>query len=86
MANTAFTFTNSKIFEPEEDSEVSFLCNDLVEKKRYIYFRHGPFETDGTACGSDMHKMPKDLVKWELIGDLCENGNAIWKVEQLDNQ
>lgn len=82
MPKSQFTFANSRSIEFADGLRASFFCNELEEKNKFIYFRRGPFETREAVCGNDRFKIRKNLVRWNLTGENCPNGKAIWKVEQ----
>ncbi len=78
MANSQFTFTDSK---PDEAFENSFLCNSLEEKTKFIYYRRGSDGEPQPSCGTDKYKLRKSKIRsWELTGDTCSNGSPVWRV------
>lgn len=80
MAASKFTFANSPELSVPEEEGISFFCNDLEEKKKFVYFRRGPFGDPSSACGTDKSKLRKSEVSWEMTSEVCGNGKPIWKI------
>lgn len=80
-----YEYNKSKTLDDSEfEGEVYFLVNSLIEKRKYIYFRRGPFGTLNYECGTEHFKMRKRNLTWEkLAGRECNNGSSIYKVARI---
>lgn len=82
-ARTDFTLQNSTLITEEAPSQDSnfFFCNDLVEKRKYIYFKRGRFGTSNYQCGNERLRMRKKTLTWKQSGDNCTVNLPVWIVE-----
>ena len=70
--------------ETKQQPNEYFFVNALVEKRKYIYFRRGPFGTPNYECGMEHFKMKKRNFRWEKVSDReCSGGMPVYKVERI---
>ncbi len=79
MANSIYTYEGSRTERNLSVTDNEFLCNSLEVKRRYVYYRRGPFGTPNYECGQEEFKVKHDGLSWEVVSQ-CDNGAEIYRV------
>lgn len=82
---TTYNYKSSKTTSLSEIDENSILVNSLVEKRKYIYFKRGPYYSPNYECGDETFKMRKEEYNWEPTGNTCINGKIFRIYKSVDS-